>query len=185
MSDIHPQLDMISFPGKIHLIENLEDMTHALSKLRTEKILGFDTESKPSFKKGEKHSIALLQLSGEQEAYLFRLNKTGLTSELAEILSNPEIIKVGLAIRDDLKGLRELLSFEPKSFIEIQDIAKKKGLKSQGLQTITEELFQKRLSKKAKLTNWEISKLTDSQILYAATDAWIGREIYLALENML
>ncbi len=179
-----PNLELIAFEGEIIVVDSLKTLENALNELRKSKLLGFDTETKPSFKKGEKYSIALLQLSTENKAYLFRLNKIGLPAPIVEILASPDIKKVGLAIRDDLRGLKELAQFEPKNFIEIQDIAKNKGLKSQGLQTITEEIFQKRLSKKAKLTNWEAMKLTDVQILYAATDAWIGLQIYNHLETI-
>lgn len=178
-----PNLELIAFEGAITVIDTPNALKSALLELKNAEILGFDTETKPSFKKGEKYSIALLQLSTETKAYLFRLNKIGLPQGIVDLLTDTKIKKVGLAIRDDLRGLKELNSFEPKNFIEIQEIAKLKGLKSQGLQTITEELFQKRLSKKAKLTNWEAMKLTEAQILYAATDAWIGLLIYNQLEN--
>lgn len=179
-----PNLELIAFEGEIIVVDSLKTLENALNELRKSKLLGFDTETKPSFKKGEKYSIALLQLSTENKAYLFRLNKIGLPPGVVTLLADDEIKKVGLAIRDDLRGLKELANFEPKNFIEIQDIAKQKGLKSQGLQTITEEIFQKRLSKKAKLTNWEAMKLTEAQILYAATDAWIGLQIYQHLEKI-
>lgn len=178
-----PNLELIAFEGEIIVVDSLKTLENALNELRKSKLLGFDTETKPSFKKGEKYSIALLQLSTETKAFLFRLNKIGLPPGVVTLLADEEIKKVGLAIRDDLRGLKELANFEPKNFIEIQDIAKQKGLKSQGLQTITEEIFQKRLSKKAKLTNWEAMKLTEAQILYAATDAWIGLQIYQHLES--
>ncbi len=177
-------LEIIVFEGEITVIDMPKAIDLAVQELLNAPVLGFDTETKPSFKKGEKYSIALLQLSTDKKAYLFRLNKIGLPAPIVEILASPDIKKVGLAIRDDLRGLKELAQFEPKNFIEIQDIAKNKGLKSQGLQTITEEIFQKRLSKKAKLTNWEAMKLTDVQILYAATDAWIGLQIYNHLETI-
>lgn len=177
-------LELISFEGEITVVDAPKALESAVKELALAPVLGFDTETKPSFKKGEKYSIALLQLSTENKAYLFRLNKIGLPKSIVDILSNGEIKKVGLAIRDDLRGLKELSPFEPKNFIEIQDVAKLKGLKSQGLQTITEEIFQKRLSKKAKLTNWEAMKLTEAQILYAATDAWIGLQIYQHLEKI-
>ena len=179
-----PNLELISFEGEIIVIDAPKSVELAVNELRKAQVLGFDTETKPSFKKGEKYSIALLQLSTDKKAYLFRLNKIGLPEPIVDILSSTEIKKVGLAIRDDLRGLKELANFEPKNFIEIQDVAKVKGLKSQGLQTITEEIFQKRLSKKAKLTNWEAMKLTEAQILYAATDAWIGLQIYTHLEKI-
>lgn len=179
-----PNLELISFEGEIIVIDAPKSVELAVNELRSASVLGFDTETKPSFKKGEKYSIALLQLSTDKKAYLFRLNKIGLPEPIVDILSSTEIKKVGLAIRDDLRGLKELANFEPKNFIEIQDVAKVKGLKSQGLQTITEEIFQKRLSKKAKLTNWEAMKLTEAQILYAATDAWIGLQIYTHLEKI-
>lgn len=183
MSSIE-SLDLISFTGEIVLVDSPKQLDSALTELENAEVLGFDTETKPSFKKGEKYSISLLQLATDKKAYLFRLNKIGLPDNLKMILENEKITKVGLAIRDDLKGLNELKSFKPGNFLEIQDLAKTKGLKSQGLQTLTEEIFEKRLSKKAKLTNWEAMKLTDAQLLYAATDAWIGLKIFDHLKSI-
>ncbi len=180
------KLELISFQGEIHLIDNESQVANSLKNilndLDEDKVLGFDTESKPSFQKGEKYGISLLQLATHKSAYLFRLNKIGFPKEIITLLQDKSIVKVGLAIRDDLKGLRAHNEFTPEAFVEIQNLAKKQGLKSMGLQSITEELFQKRLSKRAKLTNWEAEKLTAAQLLYAATDAWIGREIFLKLK---
>lgn len=155
----------------------------AVKELNKEKLLGFDTESRPCFKKGEFHHISLLQLCGENAAYLFRLNYIKMPPELLELLSNPKIIKVGVAIRDDLLGLKKLSEFEHKGFIELADLVKSMGVKSLGLRSMAGYFLRKKISKGAKLTNWENQNLKKSQLIYAATDAWIGKELYLHFLN--
>jgi ribonuclease D len=170
------------FTGNIHLISSdLELKTHA-DNLLSCNALGFDTETKPSFKKGDHFKMALLQLSNLDDAYLIRLHFIHEFELLREILEKKNIIKVGLAIRDDIKGLQKLFPFTPHGFVELQDIAKQKGLKNLGLKGMTEEVLNVTLSKKAKLTNWEAIKLSEEQLTYAATDAWIGLKLYQELQ---
>lgn len=149
--------------------------------LESVKVLGFDTETRPSFKKGEVYKVALLQLSTETDAYLFRLHSLSQFDRIKNIFENTEIIKVGVAIRDDLKTLQKIFPFIPKGFIELQDIAKEKNLENFGLKGMTAEVLGAELSKGPKLTNWEARELTDPQLMYAATDAWIGLKLYQKL----
>ncbi len=142
------------------------------------KVLGFDTETRPSFRKGEVYKAALLQLSTDTDAYLIRLQYVTKFQTLKSILEDKEIVKVGAAIRDDLKLLQKTFSFTPQNFVELQHLAKVKGLKNTSLKGMTEEVLQASLSKRAKTTNWEASELSDKQQIYAATDAWIGLTIY-------
>lgn len=173
-----PEYDLINFTGKIHLITTDTELAAIAGELSTAKHLGFDTETRPSFKKGDVFKVSLLQLSTEHSAYLIRLAKVTQFQVLKTVFENKEIVKVGVAIRDDIKQLQKIFSFSPLNFIELQDIAKLKGLKNFGLKGMTEEVLQARLSKKAKITNWDAFELTDQQILYAATDAWIGLQLY-------
>lgn len=152
--------------------------------LREATELGFDTETRPSFKKGEVHKVALLQLSTETDAFVFRLFAFNEYGPIKEIFENPAILKVGAAIRDDLRVLQARFKFEPKNFVELQDLAKKKNLENFGLKGMTEEVLGAKLSKGAKLTNWENPHLTEAQLMYAATDAWVGLMIYRKLKTL-
>lgn len=168
----------ISFPGTVHLVTNNKELAAVVPRLCVAKSLGFDTETRASFKVGEVYDVALLQLATDDDAYLFRLHGISQFECIKNIFEDPNILKVGVAIRDDLKHLQKLFKFDPKNFIELQSVAKDKGVKNMGLRGMTEELLQASLSKKAKISNWETKTLTADQILYAATDAWIGLKLY-------
>ena len=178
------EMPLISFKGKVSLITKEDQCAEAIAILRKEKVLGFDTETRPAFKKGESYPVCLLQLSTDEQAFLFRLNKIPLTEEIRDLLADETIIKTGVAIRDDIKGLKALAPYEEKGFIEIADLAKDLGIKKLGLRSLTGILLDRRLSKKNKLTNWEKEKLTPDQLNYAATDAWVSREIFLKLRSL-
>lgn len=178
-------LPLISFPGKIKLITNEEQSLKAIEELSNATVLGFDTECRPSFKKGEYYNVSLLQLSTESTAYLFRLNKITLRDEIRGLLANPSIKKVGVAISNDIKELQVLSHFEPGGFVEIADLAKELKIVKLGLRSLAGILLGKRLSKKAQVSNWAAPRLTDMQIDYAATDAWISLEIYKSLSEHL
>ncbi len=183
MNDTNLKLEYprISFPGKIHLITNNQELRAVLPELLNATRLGFDTETKPSFKKGEVFKVALLQLATETDAYLIRLHFVNELDQIKRIFENESILKVGVAIRDDLKILQKVFQFNPQNFIELQDLAKEKGLQNFGLKGMTEEVLQSTISKGPKMTNWEARELTDPQMLYAATDAWIGLVLYQKL----
>jgi ribonuclease D len=174
---------VIAFPGQIHLINTDQKLHEALRVLRDAKELGFDTETRPSFKKGEVYKVALLQLATESDAYLLRLQQLNEFEGVRQLFENPAIVKVGVAIRDDLKLLQKLFSFTPHGFVELQDVAKERGLKNFGLKGMTEEVLQAGLSKAAKMTNWEAQTLTEQQLKYAATDAWVGLRLFQALRQ--
>lgn len=149
-----------------------------MPSLRSATFLGFDTETRASFKVGEVYNVALLQLATDTDVYLFRLRGMHQFEFIKNIFEDQKILKVGVAIRDDLKLLQKLFKFDPKNFIELQSVAKEKGLKNMGLRGMTEEVLQASLSKKAKISNWDVNVLSADQIMYAATDAWIGLKIY-------
>lgn len=168
---------MISFSGKIHLLTTNSELS-MLTDLQKVKILGFDTETRPAFKKGEVYPVALLQLATNDEAFLIRLQKITEFQIIKSIFENPDLTKVGVAIRDDIRQLQKKFQFTPQNFVELQDLAKKNNLANFGLRGMTEEVLSEQLSKRAKITNWEAQELTAAQILYAATDAWIVLKLY-------
>ncbi|MGZ3691706.1 MAG: 3'-5' exonuclease [Pseudobdellovibrio sp.] len=176
-------LPFISFAGNIHLITSDSELLAVADKMEAAKEFGFDTETRPAFKKGEVYQVALLQLATETEAFVIRLHRINQYGLLKKIFENQDVIKVGVAIRDDLKQLQKRFQFTPQNFIELQTVAKMKGLENQGLKGMTEEVLQATISKGAKVTNWEAPELTDRQILYAATDAWIGLKLYRKLTS--
>lgn len=173
-----PLLKPILFTGKIHLICDDQELQSAARALSSAKELGFDTETKPSFKKGEVFKVALLQLSTETDAYLIRLSYVAQFQLIKDIFENDQIVKAGVAIRGDIKQLHKIFSFVPKNFVELQDLAKSKGLKNFGLKGMAEEVLNVTVSKGPKLTNWEAQILTEQQLKYAATDAWIGLRLF-------
>ena len=172
------------FPGEIIMINQDHEIPDALELLRLEPLIGFDTETRPAFSKGEVYQVSLLQLATTNHALLFRLHSLKDFSLLKLFFENDEIIKVGVAIRDDIRALQKTFPFEPKGFVELSEMAKTHNLKNFGLKGMTEEVLKLTLSKRAKLSNWEMKELKKDQIIYAATDAWIGREIYVALKNL-
>jgi ribonuclease D len=177
-------IKFLSFPGKIHLIKSDLEL-HAVSEaLLAAKQFGFDTETRPSFKKGEVYPVAILQLATNTDAYIIRLKHLTNFEVLKNIFENTNVLKVGAAIRDDLKLLQKKFPFTPQGFIELQTVAKTKNLKNIGLKGMTEEVLHAALNKGPKTTNWDAQDLTDRQILYAATDAWVGLKIYQKLESI-
>ncbi|MCD4793574.1 MAG: 3'-5' exonuclease domain-containing protein 2 [Bacteroidales bacterium] len=178
------KLPVKSFEGEIYLIDNKRDIPFAIDELKNQTIVGFDTETRPAFKKGEFHNVALLQLATGEKVFLFRLNKIGLPKELASILSDKNIIKTGVAIRDDIKALQKLQRFNPEGFIELQKYVDEFGIEDNSLKKITGNVLGFRISKGARLTNWENNKLSAAQLKYAATDAWVSYEIYNELSKL-
>ncbi len=174
-------LEYRNFEGRIYMVDTIEKFYDVLPSLRKHKILGFDTETKPSFKKGKIHVVSLLQLSSANEAFLFRLNMIGLPAELAEILSNQGVIKTGAAIHDDIKLLQVRRKFQPGGFVELQTLVGNYGIKDLGLKKLAAIVLGFKISKRQQVTNWDAQNLTDLQIIYAATDAWICYEIYQTL----
>ncbi len=177
-------LPLKQFEGPVTVVEDPEKVRGVVEQLKQNKVIGFDTETKPAFKKGVSHKVALLQLSTEEEAFLFRLNLTGINRELSDLLADSNVLKVGVGIRDDLRGLRELNPFTPGGFVELQDVAPDYGIDVLSLKNLAGLLLGIRVSKRQRLSNWEAGQLTEGQILYAATDAWVALQIYNKLITM-
>ena len=176
-------LPINSFKGNIRVIEDLEGINEVLPLIQKAKCLGFDTESRPSFRKGSNNRIALLQLATDDDAFLFRINKTKLPETLVRILSDPGLVKVGAAIRDDIKGLQKYSDFVPAGFVELQNYVSDFGIENSGLRKLAGIVLNFRISKRYQVSNWENKTLSEGQIQYAATDAWVSYKVYSALEK--
>ncbi|MDD3322302.1 MAG: 3'-5' exonuclease domain-containing protein 2 [Paludibacter sp.] len=180
-------LPLIVFEGKITLVDDISMVQSAINELRKSKVVGIDTETKPSFTRGTHYKVSLVQISTLDHCFLFRLNKIGFPPELSEFLADEKVKKIGLSLRDDLSGLNKHQKFNPGNFVDIQTIAQNYGILELSLQKIYAILFEKKISKSQRLSNWENPELSELQQRYAATDAWTSLQIYLQLmkENKL
>jgi len=156
----------------------------ALAALTAETLLGFDTETRPAFRKGQSFTPALVQLAGATCVYLFQLNRVPFDDALAGLLANPGIVKAGVAVRDDIKALQALTDFEPGGFLDLGDQARDLGLRTNGLRNLSANFLGFRISKGAQRSNWDTATLTPKQVNYAATDAWVSRELCLRLATL-
>ncbi len=177
------ELPLTQFAGEVIVVDKEEMVDNAVAYLSMFSVLGVDTETKPAFQSGQRFLPALIQIATRERAYLFRLNKIGLPQGVADILANPDIIKVGLAFKDDLNGLRKHRKFTQKNCIDLQKIVLNYGILDLGLQKIFAIVFGQKISKAQRLTNWENEVLTPEQARYAATDAWATLSIYLVLKE--
>lgn len=177
------EMPLKSFNGQIVLIDSHKKVKLAIEELSKETSIGFDTETRPSFKKGVVNKVALLQLSTKNKAFLFRINRIGLPKEVTKLLADENIAKPGVAIRDDIKGLQEITKFNPGGFVELQDEAKEMGIQNFSLKKLAAIACGFRISKGQQLTNWEAPELTPAQQVYAATDAWAALEIFENFSN--
>lgn len=160
-------------------------MHAAVHALAVEKVLGFDTETRPAFKVGESYSPSLIQLAASDGVYIFQLRHIDSYKLLAGILADKNVLKAGIAVNDDIIKLNTLFPFEPRGFVELSDLRARLGIKNAGVRGLAALLFGFRISKHAKISRWDSPKLAHEQIVYAATDAWICREIYFALLGLL
>ncbi|MDE6498292.1 MAG: 3'-5' exonuclease domain-containing protein 2 [Muribaculaceae bacterium] len=172
------ELPTVEFNGAITMVETPEQLEAALADLCTHTLVGFDTETKPSFKKGCVNKVALMQLSTDTHNYLIRLNKLGIPATLRQFLENPAITKVGLSIHDDFNVMRRTEPLDPQGFIELQNFVKEYAIADCSLQKIYAIVFGRRISKRQRLTNWEAPALTPQQQMYAALDSWACLHIY-------
>lgn len=178
-------LPLVTFPGKIIVVLNEYEAERAVEYLLSCDVLGVDTETRPAFRKGNNHKVALLQVATRKECFLFRLNHLGLPKSLLRLLSNKQVPMVGLSWHDDLMSLHRREQFEPGWFIDIQDIIGNLGIVDKSLQKLYANLFGEKISKRQRLTNWEADVLTDRQKEYAAIDAWACIKLYDEIMNLL
>ena len=178
------EMPKVEYSGDIYIVDTPEQADIAVRYLSQFPLLGIDTETRPSFKKGESHKVALLQIATDERCYLFRIYKYGMTLSLIQLLENPHIIKVGISLKDDFYMLHRWAPFEPKSVIELQSLVKEIGIDDQSLQKIYANLFGNKISKSQRLSNWEADELTIPQQHYAAIDAWACIQIFRKVEEL-
>ncbi len=183
-SEALSDLPLEHYTGEIVLVEDQQGVLKVIEEINGEKVLGFDTETKPSFKKGQNNFISLIQLTTKKSTFLIRTNKTGLSEQLIQLLSDKNIKKVGVGIRDDIRGLQKIKDFTPGGFVELQTMALNKGLKDFSLKKLAGILLEIRVSKRQRLSNWEADELSEAQMIYAATDSWIALEIFKELNKL-
>ncbi len=175
------ELPLFIYSGPIEIISNKEEWARAYNEIKEEKILGFDTETKPNFTKGQNHLPALLQLATANKVFIIQFFRMRLPKEMLEILADESYVKAGLAIRDDMLALQRRGKFKAAGHIDLAHLAHQRGYKEGGLRTLCAALLGARLSKNMRCSNWENVHLSRAQVQYAATDAWVSREIYLKL----
>ncbi len=183
------ELPLKRYEGKVSIITEVSALARAIQHIREYDILGFDTETKPAFRKGVRHMVSLLQIAIPDMVYLVRLNHLGFTRELSDLFSDARIKKVGISIRDDLKHLEDLsskyrVSFVPDNIVELNEVASELGVENAGVKKLTGIFMNFRVSKSQQTTNWENPQLTEKQVRYAATDAWVCLEIYQRLQKL-
>ncbi|MGA1204343.1 MAG: 3'-5' exonuclease [Opitutales bacterium] len=177
-------LPLVAYEGPITIIDDDVKLDQVIPLIRKEKVLGFDTESRPSFKKGQNFPVSLIQLGGSDHVWLFQVKKLNNPDSLWRILGDSSIKKVGVAISDDIKKLQELKDFQPAGFKEVADLTQKAGILNTGLRSLAGLLLNIRISKRAQVSNWARSNLTEAQIQYAGTDAWVSRNLYLHMLDL-
>ncbi len=172
---------MQQWDGPVSVVRTAAELAAAMERLAGENLLGFDTETRPAYKVGESYPPSLLQLAGETEVFIFQLKTLGLARPLRELLADPAIIKAGVSLDYDLRELKKLSRFQAGGFVDLGDLAKQAEIKNHGLRGLAAVLLGFRISKGAQTSNWANPDLAPHQIRYAATDAWVGRRLYLAL----
>ena len=169
--------------GPVSVVRTRDELAAAMRKLAGHTLLGFDTETRPAYNKGESYLPSLLQLASDDDVFIFQLKHLGLAKPLHEILADPAIIKAGVSLDYDIRELNKLSRFKASGFMDLGNLAKKAGIKNHGLRGLAAVFLGFRISKGAQTSNWARNVLTPQQIQYAATDAWVGRRLYLALEE--
>jgi ribonuclease D len=173
-----------TFEGRIIIIDTFNAFKKFIPVIKQEKLWGFDTETRPAFKKGTFNKPALIQFASDAYAFLFRLNRIGLPAELADVIEDTEISKIGVALHEDLKDLGMLRKLKPAGFIDLQKYAGQFGIESKGLNKLTAIILKFRISKSQQVTDWERRDLSPQQLSYAATDAWVCYRIYKELQRI-
>lgn len=178
------ELPIEEFSGRIIVIDTLADAEKAISYLSEFQTVGFDTETRPSFKKGQRFKISLMQIATDEACFLFRLNRIDIPEILEDFLANEAVLKIGLSLRDDFGAMRRRKNVEPANFLDLQTFVKQYGIEDASLQKIYAILFNKKISKGQRLSNWEADVLSEAQKKYAALDAWACLKIYNQLKQI-
>lgn len=172
------ELPKVSFPGQIHVVISEREADAAIEYLLKQEIVGIDTETKPCFKRGQHHNVALLQVASHDTCFLFRLNRIGITPSIIKLLEDKSTSKIGLSVGDDIRQLTRKHTFSPQNFVELQKEVKSLGIDDMSLQKLYANIFGERITKAQQLSNWEADSLSEAQKLYAATDAWTCIKLY-------
>ncbi|HEY5823292.1 MAG TPA: 3'-5' exonuclease [Cyclobacteriaceae bacterium] len=172
------ELPLGAFEGPVEVISEKGNLAEAFEEIARYTKVGFDTETKPVFVKGQRNKVALMQIAIPEKVFLIRLKATGITQEIIDFLENEKILKIGVGIRDDIKTIQHIKRFEPAGFVELTDISKKAKLEVESVKKLTALVLGFRISKSAQTSNWEAEQLDQKQISYAATDAWVCLGIY-------
>ncbi|HET9734996.1 MAG TPA: 3'-5' exonuclease [Burkholderiales bacterium] len=178
------ELPIRRYEGEIRLVETTQALERAAADIFQEESIGFDTETRPAFRKGESHPPALAQVATARAVYLFPLQRLDFSATLGELLAERAIVKAGVALGEDLRQLQSLFAFEPAAVTDLGHVAKRHGLKQTGVRNLAGIFLGARITKGAKTTNWAARRLTQQQMTYAATDAWICRELYLRFREL-
>lgn len=178
------ELPLQRYEGKVIVVSTAEQLAAALEELNKAEVIGFDTESKPTFRKGDYNPVAMIQMAIPAKVFLIRISHTGFTEGLQQLFANERVIKAGISIRDDIKELQRQAPFTPASVVDLNDIAKDAGVKNIGVRSLAGIFLGIRISKGQQTSNWERETLTEGQIIYAATDAWVCLEIYRKLDEL-
>lgn len=176
-------LPLRSFEGKVHVITEPQQLLRALPYLKDQPVVGFDTETRPTFKKGQYYPVSLIQLATRERAFLIRLKNLGLAQDLVSLLEDVQLAKAGVALHDDIKALAKLKPFAARGFVDLAATARQQGLQVESVKKLTALLLGFRISKSAQTSNWDEPVLNEKQIAYAATDAWVCWEIYHRLHG--
>ncbi|MDE5639022.1 MAG: 3'-5' exonuclease domain-containing protein 2 [Odoribacter sp.] len=171
------------YDGEVVVVEEMAKVEEAVRYLEAYACLGFDTETRPAFRKGEYHAVSLLQLAVHERVYLFRLNKCGFPDSLKHLLASDKILKIGVGIRDDIKALQRLSGFVPAAFLDLQTFVEAYGIEEKSFSKLMAIIFQVKISKRQRTSNWELPQLTEQQIRYASTDAWGALKMYCELKR--
>lgn len=177
-------LPLFRYEGPATVVRTQEELAAAIGRIREERLLGFDTESKPNFHKGVCNAPTLMQIACSDEVFLIQLNWLPFNEEMAAFMASPDHIKTGIAIGDDIRQLNKCYPFTAAGLVDLRDVARAKGLSTRGLRTLAANFLRMRISKSAQCSNWGNKELTQQQVVYAATDAWVSRLIYLHMSEL-
>lgn len=179
------ELDLIQFEGPISVIDTMEAFEQEIDQIARQPVLGFDTETRPSFKKGKVYPTSLIQISSLEQAWILRVNRIGYPGPLLDLLSGEIPLKIGLGLQDDLRRLRADFQFEPDGFLDLQNYVQAFRIDEKGLKKISGIVLNRRISKSQQVSNWDADILSEAQLRYAATDAWICLMIYNSLRDSI